>query len=80
MPVPGLLAIRSHPGKMEIRHPYGRRCRWLPCPEWEIALPVEAKPLFRPDALRPHLKQFHFLRTAEEYRTTRGTTDGDDGR
>jgi hypothetical protein len=32
-------------------------------------LPVEAKPLFRPDALRPHLKQFQLPRPAEEYRT-----------
>ncbi|MGO8747659.1 MAG: hypothetical protein ACLQNE_16935 [Thermoguttaceae bacterium] len=32
-------------------------------------MPVEAKPLFRPDALRPHLKQFQLPRPAEEYRT-----------
>ncbi|MCY2989089.1 MAG: N-6 DNA methylase [Planctomycetota bacterium] len=32
-------------------------------------MPVEAKPLFRPDALRPHLKQFQLPRPAEDYRT-----------
>ena len=37
------------------------------CP-WEDILPVEAKPLFRPDALRPHLKAFQLPRPLETYR------------
>ncbi len=31
-------------------------------------MPVEAKPLFRPDALRPHLKTFQLPKPVEEYR------------
>ena len=31
-------------------------------------MPVEAKPLFRPDALRPHLKAFQLPRPLESYR------------
>ena len=31
-------------------------------------MPVDAKPLFRPDALRPHLKTFQLPRPVEEYR------------
>jgi len=34
---------------------------------WEDALPVEAKPLFRPDAFRPHLKAFQLPRPLESY-------------
>jgi len=41
------------------------------CP-WEDALPVEAKPLFRPDALRPHLKAFQLPRPLETYRAILG--------
>ena len=35
-------------------------------------MPVEAKPLFRPDALRPHLKTFQLPKPAEEYRAILG--------
>ncbi len=35
-------------------------------------MPVEAKPLFRPDALRPHLKTFQLPRPVEEYRAILG--------
>ena len=35
-------------------------------------MPVEAKPLFRPDALRPHLKAFQLPRPLETYRAILG--------
>ena len=38
------------------------------CSPGDLALPVEAKPLFRPDALRPHLKAFQLPRPLETYR------------
>ena len=41
--------------------PFDPSCACV-CSLWETALPVEAKPLFRPDALRPHLKAFQLPR------------------
>jgi hypothetical protein len=55
----GSLAIRALADKTELFRTNGP---WITIPYivrlGEIALPVEAKPLFRPDALRSHLKAF----------------------